>query len=648
MDRHTYIKWVVVILLIGVVINVPSLFTGFVTDDYPIGGFLVAHLFHLPGASGHWWDLFRFLDFVDSDATLGSIRNGDLVWWASPEIRIAFFRPLSVVTHYLDIILWPTHPELMHAHNIFYYIGILLGLSIYYRRVIGVGWVAILALFVFCVDDAHIATVGWIATRNTITTVFFAVWTLVSYDRWRHDRWRAGAYLTPVLFILALLSSEAAIGLWAHFLAYALFLDRSKRRSKKNAAERQENGDSDSYAISFGDASRTIIDTIRERAYRFFHLWPYLMITLVWRVLYDALGYGAFGSGFYTDPVHNPLRFIQVLPSRLLSAVGELFAIPTYLSLFAGSYAGAVSFWSSVVVFFSILWGVVPIVSGNREMKYWTTAAFLGCLPLCTTFPGSRVTLFCGIACFPLVAHFIAFLIRAFSYSKITSAARKSPRVVLAFTKPVTYALAVFFFILHLLVSPVYAFVFGEQLRLTADYIETHASFFPSGLNMRGKTLIVLNTPDFFSASMSSIYHMLDGKIHPERTLWIGATDEAIILSRPREDTLRLRVEGGYLREPKNTQYRDPAIPFNVGYQVNYATITITVEEITGDGRPKQIALKFPNINHPDLLFSTWKEHGYELIGLPPVGRSTVIPALDLERYFRLHFNALKYKASLR
>jgi len=111
-----------------------------------------------------------------------------------------------------------------------------------------------------------------------------------------------------------------------------------------------------------------------------------------------------------------------------------------------------------------------------------------------------------------------------------------------------------------------------------------------------------------------------------------------VVLSRPKEDTLRLRVENGYLDEPTSTTFRDPTIPFEVGYQVNYATIMVTVEEVTRDGRPRQIALKFPNIHHPDWLFTVWRSNGYELIDLPRVGQLTVVPAVNLAHYFQLHY----------
>jgi len=441
-----------------------------------------------------------------------------------------------------------------------------------------------------------------------------------------------------MLFLFALLCSEAAIGLWAHFLAYALFLDPSKPLIEKKRIGNREKSKSDTATISLRDATTGIMEPIIQRISRFLHLWPFLLITVGWRAIYGALGYGVSGSGLYTDPVRNPLRFLELFPDRLLVAAGELFAIPSHMSLFAGPYWHYIFVGSSIVVLVSLISSLVPLLSGSRELKYWGSAALLGCLPLCTTLPAPRLMLFSGIAAFPLIAHIIAFLIRTLSGSTTKTTERKFSRIALTITKPLTYVLAGFFLILHLLVSPVYAFVFGEQLKMTADYYKTHASFFPSGPATGSKSLVVLNAPEFLATLMASYYHVLDGKTHPARTLLIGVTKETVVLSRPKEDILRLRVEGGYLKEPTSTAYRDPTIPFEVGYQVNYATIIVTVEEITRDGRPRQITLKFPNIHHPDWLFTVWKMQGYELIELPRVGQSTVVPAIDPASYFQLHY----------
>ncbi len=41
-----------------------------------------------------------------------------------------------------------------------------------------------------------------------------------------------------------------------------------------------------------------------------------VLVTIAWRLVYSAAGYGAHGSGAYLDPLADPLRFLSVLPER--------------------------------------------------------------------------------------------------------------------------------------------------------------------------------------------------------------------------------------------------------------------------------------------------------------------------------------------
>ena len=46
---------------------------------------------------------------------------GQLPWWADLNLRVAFFRPLSVATHQLDHRLWPGALWAMHLQSVVWY-----------------------------------------------------------------------------------------------------------------------------------------------------------------------------------------------------------------------------------------------------------------------------------------------------------------------------------------------------------------------------------------------------------------------------------------------------------------------------------------------------------------------------------------------
>jgi hypothetical protein len=98
-------------------LNAPSLRVGLFADDFAHRRFILDHLQGHPGAAA-WWNMF------DSRVPVGpldpdpSTLFGRLPWWSLPEFSFALLRPLSAASHFLDYLLWPNTPWLMHAHNL--------------------------------------------------------------------------------------------------------------------------------------------------------------------------------------------------------------------------------------------------------------------------------------------------------------------------------------------------------------------------------------------------------------------------------------------------------------------------------------------------------------------------------------------------
>src|SRR5262249_58502494 len=58
--------------------------------------------------------------FMDGQAALGLARrqSGAYPWWTLPEGQVAFWRPLSALTHWIDFALWPDAPQVMHGQSL--------------------------------------------------------------------------------------------------------------------------------------------------------------------------------------------------------------------------------------------------------------------------------------------------------------------------------------------------------------------------------------------------------------------------------------------------------------------------------------------------------------------------------------------------
>ena len=116
------------------------------------------------------------------------IDAGQLPWWSDPQLKWALFRPLAVVTHFIDMMWWPTSPVTMHAHNLCWYAALLLCVWWLYRRSdpegpTGLAGLTALCFYAFNVTNGAVAS--WIATRNAMMTALFVVLCVGLHDRAR-------------------------------------------------------------------------------------------------------------------------------------------------------------------------------------------------------------------------------------------------------------------------------------------------------------------------------------------------------------------------------------------------------------------------------------------------------------------------------
>jgi hypothetical protein len=249
---------------LAALLALPALWTGLQLDDYAQR----AALRDRTGAAGlapATLDLFVFLD-GDAARTRALIAHGDMPWWTLPTARVAFWRPLSALTHWLDHQLWPELPTMMHAHSLFWLAGVVAASAVLYRRLMGNTPVAGLAAALYALDAAHGFGAAWLANRNGLCAALFGALALLAHHRWRQGGGRGAMWRSCLWLACGLLSAEAAVATLAYLAAYALCLESGPRRA------------------------------------RLLSLAPALLIVGAWRVLHRALGYGSWGTA-YVDPL---------------------------------------------------------------------------------------------------------------------------------------------------------------------------------------------------------------------------------------------------------------------------------------------------------------------------------------------------------
>jgi hypothetical protein len=348
--------------LLAVLLTLPSLGVGLQFDDY----LLEQTLLRAPDLGSALRNAFVFMDGDPSHAQ-ASMDAGIYPWFSLPEGKVAFWRPLSALTHWLDFRLWPNAPALMHAQNILWFaVGIGL-VTLLYRELLPAP-AAGLAALLFAVDDAHGYAVGWISNRNALMAFALGVGSLLWFHRFNQTRHPALLFGSAVALALSLLSAEAGIAAAGYLAAYVFFMGGSSPR-------------------------------------KWLDLLPHALILLAWMVFYRLGDYGGWGTS-YIDPLRETVPFLRAVLERApVLWLGWLAYPPAELYPFAADplvkfvwiFAGI----ALTAIFFKMIF---PLVRRDRNLHFLLAGAALATLPVCSSLPANRLLFFMGLGGAPVLA----------------------------------------------------------------------------------------------------------------------------------------------------------------------------------------------------------------------------------------------------
>ncbi len=580
----------VVLALLAVLLVLPSAWTGLQLDDFYHWSFLTGNT-TADGRSIGANDLFNFLD-GDARRLEALMDAGAVPWWTSKDLRIAFWRPLSGLTHRLDYLLWPDRPWLMHAQSFLWFAMIVVVATLLYRRLNAGLFAAGLAAVFFAIDDAHGFPVGWIANRNALIAGFFGLAALLAHVRWRTDGWRAGAVLGPLSWTAALLSGEIAMGAGAFLFAWAVCLDRAPTRS------------------------------------RIVSLTPYALVFVAWIVWHSLEGYGASGSGFYVDPVHEPLRFLVAVAEKAPVLLTDQFGFPpSSISIFLyGAVKSAI--WSWSIVFLGVLaLAFAPMIARDATARFWTIGTLLSVPLICTTVPNSRLLLFTGFGGMGLLGIWFERHISGTAGEQATrsggeTGAQTGGSAVMRISRP----LYICFIIVHGILAPVMMPLTSLGAATSRKFIQDPISRMKLSDAVDGKTLVLVNAPVFLYAQLTPTVLRYQGRPAP-RTLRVLAPGEgAVHVNRVSATELLIRMEFGWFRTPFDNVFRDVETPMNVGETIDMEGMTVEIRETTPDGRPLEALFRFTvPLEDGSLEWMKWETGDYLPFSPPPVGSTETL-----------------------
>ena len=595
--------WIAIVLIAAVLLYAPFLFSGFFQDDY---GFRIQFSSKVPEEASSAMqtgplNLYGLTWNASTSFRIGQER-GFLPWWASDQIKTNFFRPLSSLTLAFDYTLWPDTPFLLHAHSLLWFCLLIVLAYPLYRSISGSTVVAGISVLLLVVDDVFAGPVGWISNRHAVVAMVFGVLCMwlyhqgVSQKRWPY---LAAAY---AIYVLALLASEMGLVTFAYLAAYLLVLDRDKW---------------------LGRIARIV---------------PFVLITVVWRLAYAGLGYGATGTLLYIDPILDPVDFLKQALSRypllLFSAVG----LPVADILLAFSpQALAVTAALSLIPLGLLVLAVYPILQARRTSAFWAIGLLCAAVPLVSGIPGNRNLGFVSLGVMGLAGQL---------FVDVATVRRSGPLTTLQVI--LLKAATPLLLILYLVVSPVVVITNPSSTRTMAEE-QAQVANFGSDPDLANQHLYVVNPPGTMIYLPGLFERLFSDDPFPASINYLSSGFTPVHIRRVDERTIVVTPEGGYTPlpgdivddttgmvmpiHPENV-YRaldqttyNPRNPMQVGQVVTLSEVSVQVTEMTGDGRIAQATFTFAHpLEDKRYVWLLWDTDSltYARVQIPPVGESRV------------------------
>ncbi|MDD5063235.1 MAG: hypothetical protein PHQ35_00545 [Phycisphaerae bacterium] len=570
--------------LLAVILTLLSLNAGLLVDDYH-------HKLLMTGSDSPIRilnspiDMFNFFD-GDPEHISEAMDYGFLPWWTYERIKGAFWRPLASITHWLDYIIWPNSPPLMHLHSIFWYGAFVMAVAVLYRRFKVVPLVAGLAALLYAIDDAHGTPVGFLANRNALMATLFGVLTIIAHDKWRRNNWLAGMVLSPLLLTASLLSAEAGISTCAYLAAYMFFIDRSSWRQR-------------------------IVSMV-----------PYAAVVIVWRLLWTHLGYGMENFGVYVDPLSEPLRFITAVKDRApFLLLGQLALPPSDITMMLPPWY-SIPLWRGALIFLVLLAFVfTPLLRRDRTARFWMFGMLLSILPICATFPSDRLLTFVGIGAMGLVAQLLFVVFGKTQYR---------PKLIL-WRIPAT-VLAVILIFAHLIIAPLALPVKAAYPMMPKKITEKLMLNCPLDNSIENQDLVVVNPPLAFLAMSSSLVWESENYPMPRHLrVLTSSLFRPVKIHCSDSNTIVVQPEYGYYAWVLDALFRDKKHPFSVGDRIKLTGMTVEILELTGDNRPAKAAFTFSvPLEDPSLRWLQYKDGSFVPFTPPAIGENMVLKSEKL------------------
>lgn len=596
----------IVFLFIAIPLAWPLIHTGWFADDlYQRVAYIDAPGAHNDPALGEPligpMRMYSFFD-GDPDRFQQMLDYGRIPWWCSPDIRAALWRPITAYFSMLDYWLWPESSELMHVQSLVWFTLLILLSGLVYREIMGAGWAAGLAVLLYTICDIQMVPIAFLANRHILIAAVFGIGAIGAYDRWRKQGQNGWAFVSGILFACSLLASESGIAVFGYLMSYSLWIERGNYYTRIKP------------------------------------LIPFILMTILWRIVYSSLGYGISGVEVYVDPGTDPLQFAYAVLIRAPMILLHTLAYPpsdiTPIVMVLKLY------WVLVLIVLACLgWLFFPLYRNCRLSLFWLFGALFAVVPLCSAFPGGRSL---ALASFGMTGFLAQILYNAVKTRNGTfhSISRRLITIIVLFG-------LVF---LRLIVGAYNLNQGHKLLQMGQKGIERISNLDIEDPELSRQDLILVNPPITIFTWYIIPNRLLDYKPLPLHFRTLASGVESIEIKRSDNNTLIVRPSGGYMRPPNWNQvslanlrsyttlrnflryverlFANRKDPFSLAQTIELTGVTIQISELTEDKRPAEATFIFDAaLEDSSLRWLQWnnKSWQYEEFILPRVGEKVVV-----------------------
>ena len=568
--------------LIAVVLSASCLGLGFYLDDF-VGRYIYSDLADAKRLFELYAGGYGLANGNPAD-THWQIEHGWAPWWTYDSLLIRLFRPLGVVTHWLDFQLWPDQPWLMHLHSLLWLALLVLAVTSMYRAALG-GVAGGLAALLFAVDHTHGFVVGYICNRHSLITALLSVLCLTAHLQARKHAALPKQLFAYALYAAALGSGESAAAIAGYLCAHALCVERTSWPR------------------------------------RLLLIAPYLAITVVWRALYTRAGFGAIGSGLYIDPARDPLAYVLALLERApVLVLGQFLAPPAELySVWPATWAHVM--WLFACVFCACLavafW---PLIRRDRVAQFWLLGALASLVPAASTYPHNRQLLFTSLGAMGMLAQLW--------HLHVVELGNRAPTRLLHFSQGIGGLV----FFTHALISPLVLPLSTCSIAVTSPLQAARSAL---DADSAGRDVVFVNAPDYFAVKLVQLSLRIAEQPLPRRFRALSFGPEHITVHRTAANELELEYADGILSTPFMELYRDRRIAMREHEQIALEGMRIEVLELTADNRARKARFSFESeLEAEQLRFFVWKNGRFERYSPPTLGQSHALEPAELELHF--------------